>query len=186
MLSFELLVGLDGKEKMSKSLDNYVGITDAPNNMFGKLMAMPDDAARKYFELCTFTPIDEVEKIFEQLKKGKAHPKDIKMDLAQQIVEIYRGRDAGVSARASFVNTFQNKELPEDMPMVEAKAGALLVDVLLAEKLVSSKTDFRRLLDEGAIKKDGETKITDPFTTLREDVVLKIGKHRFLRIVVTH
>jgi tyrosyl-tRNA synthetase len=186
VLSFELLVGLDGKEKMSKSLDNYVGITDAPNNMFGKLMSVPDEVLAKYFELCTFTPVDEVEKIFEQLKKGKAHPKDIKMDLAQQIVEIYHGREAGISARESFVSTFQNKELPEDMPVVEAKAGTLLVDILLAEKLVSSKTDFRRLLDEGAIRKDGETKITDPFTTLREDMVLKIGKHRFLKIVVTH
>lgn len=185
VLSFELLVGLDGKEKMSKSLDNYVGITDAPNNMFGKLMSVPDDALATYFELCTFTPTDEVAKIFEELKKGKMHPKDVKMNLAQQIVEIYHGRDAGVSAREYFVNTFQNKELPSDMPEVRAKTGTLLVEVLIAEKLVSSKTDFRRLLDEGAIKKDGETKITDPFTTLRGDMILKIGKHRFLKITVT-
>jgi tyrosyl-tRNA synthetase len=185
VLSFELLVGLDGKEKMSKSLDNYVGITDTPNNMFGKLMSVPDEAIPKYFELCTFTPMDEVTKIVEELKAGKAHPKEIKMNLAQQIVDIYHGREAGVSAREYFVHTFQNKELPSDMPHVSAKVGTLLADVLLAEKLVSSKTDFRRLIEEGAIKKDGETKITDHFTTIREDVILKIGKHRFLRITAT-
>ncbi len=184
VLSFELLVGVDGKEKMSKSLDNYVGITDTANNMFGKLMSVPDEAIQKYFELCTFTPMTEVTKIFEEIKKGKTHPKDVKMDLAQQIVEIYHGRDAGVSAREYFVNTFQNKEIPSDMPEVRAKAGTLLVDVLMAQNLVSSKTDFRRLLDEGAIKKDGETKITDPFTTVRDDMILKIGKHRFLKIIL--
>lgn len=185
VLSFALLVGLDGKEKMSKSLDNYVGITDAPNDMFGKIMSVPDSALASYLELCTFTPMSEVEAITKDLKSGKLHPKEVKMDLAQQITEIYHGRDAGVAARQHFVDTFQNKELPKDMLEVEAEAGTLLADVLIAEKMTASKSEFRRLLDEGAIRIDGETKITDPFTTLTGDMVLKIGKHRFLKISVT-
>jgi tyrosyl-tRNA synthetase len=183
VLSFALLVGLDGKEKMSKSLDNYVGITDAPNDMFGKIMSLPDSALASYLELCTFTPMSAVETITKDLTSGKLHPKEVKMDLAQQITEIYHGRDAGVTARKHFVDTFQNKELPTDMLEVHVKRGALLADILIAEKFVTSKSEFRRLLDEGAIRLDGETKITDPFTVIQEDTVLKIGKHRFLKIL---
>jgi tyrosyl-tRNA synthetase len=185
VLSFALLVGLDGKEKMSKSLDNYVGITDAPNDMFGKIMSVPDAALASYLELCTFTPMSAVETITKDLKSGKLHPKEVKMDLAQQVVEIYHGRDVGVSARQHFVDTFQNKELPKDMLEVRVEVDTLLADVLITEKLVASKSEFRRLLDEGAIRIDGETKITDPFTKLTEEMVLKIGKHRFLKISVT-
>jgi tyrosyl-tRNA synthetase len=185
VLSFALLVGLDGKEKMSKSLDNYVGIIDAPNDMFGKIMSVPDSALASYLELCTFTPMSAVETITKDLKSGKLHPKEVKMDLAQQITEIYHGRDAGVAARKHFVDTFQNKELPTDMLEVHAERGALLADILIAEKFITSKSEFRRLLDEGAIRIDGETKITDPFTVLTDDMVLKIGKHRFLNITVT-
>jgi tyrosyl-tRNA synthetase len=185
VLSFALLVGLDGKEKMSKSLDNYVGITDVPNDMFGKIMSVPDSALASYLELCTFTPMSEVETMTKDLKSGKLHPKEVKMDLAQQITEIYHGRDAGIASRQYFVDTFQNKELPKDMLDVKANNGTLLADVLIAEKMVSSKSEFRRLLDEGAIRIDGETKITDPFTELTGDIVLKIGKHRFLKITVT-
>ena len=184
VLSFALLVGLDGKEKMSKSLDNYVGIIDVPNDMFGKIMSLPDSALASYLELCTFTPMDEVEAITKELKAGKLHPKEVKMNLAQQITEIYHGRDAGVAARQHFVDTFQNKELPKDMLEVHGETNTLLVDVLIAEKLVASKSEFRRLLDEGAIRINGETKISDPFTKITEDVVLKIGKHRFLKINV--
>ena len=184
VLSFELLVGLDGKEKMSKSLDNYVGITDLPADMFGKMMSVPDSAIESFMELCTFTPISEVEAIVKNMKSGKAHPKEVKMDLAQQIVEIYHGQQAAVVAREVFVNTFQKKEIPEDITEVEADKGSLLGDVLVAQELVASKSEFRRLIEEGAIRKDGEEKIADPLCTLTETLTLKIGKHRFLRIIV--
>lgn len=185
VLSCDLLVGLDGKEKMSKSLDNYVGIIDVPSDMFGKLMSIPDTAMDTYFELCTFTAMDDVGEIKKKLALGKIHPRDAKMDLAQQIVEIYHGRDAGVNARESFVNTFQKKEMPTDMQSVSVTSGTLLADVLIAQKLVASKTEFRRLIDEGAIREDGELKITDPFFTIKGDMVLKIGKHRFVKLHVT-
>lgn len=185
VLSCNLLVGLDGKEKMSKSLDNYVGIIDAPTNMFGKLMSIPDSVMGAYLELCTFTGMDDVVEITKKLALGKIHPRDAKMDLAQQIVEIYHGREAGILARESFVNTFQKKEMPTDMPRVHVVSGALLVDALMEQKLVSSKTEFRRLIDEGAIREDGELKIIDPLFAITGDMVLKIGKHRFVKLHVT-
>jgi len=180
VLSFELLVGLDGKEKMSKSLDNYVGITDTPNDMFGKIMSIPDTVLSNYYMLCTFTPMDAVKQLVKDVEKGTKHPKEAKMDLAQQITEIYHGRKEAESARESFVNTFQKKEIPDDVALVHVSKGTLLVDALLAEKIVESKTDFRRLLDNGAIRKNGEEKLTDPQTTINEHIVLKIGKHRFI------
>lgn len=184
VLSCALLVGLDGKEKMSKSLDNYVGIIDESADMFGKLMSIPDAVMGTYLELCTFTTMDDVEDIMKKLALGKTHPRDVKMDIAQQIVEIYHGRDAGMLARESFINTFQKKEVPSDMPSITVASGSLLVDALIAESIVSSKTEFRRLVDEGAIREDGELKITNPFFAITSDMVLKIGKHRFVRLRV--
>jgi len=183
VLSCDLLVGLDGKEKMSKSLDNYVGITDVPTEMFGKLMSIPDSAIITYFELCTFTPSETIASIAKQLDGGKVNPRDIKMDLAVQIVEMYHGREAGVAAREHFVALFQKKTLPTDIPEVSVVSGTLLVDILLAEKIVDSKTDFRRLLQDGAIRKGGEEKLSDPLLSITEPITLKIGKHRFFRFI---
>jgi tyrosyl-tRNA synthetase len=168
---------------MSKSLDNYIGVTDAPADMFGKVMSISDAAIPSYLELCTFTPMEEVKKIIEEVGKGKRHPKEVKMDLAQQIVEISHGREAAIGARESFVSTFEKKEIPEDIPEIIVEKGSLLVDALLSGKVVSSKSDFRRLLDEGAIRKDGGVKIEDPFAIVEETLVLKIGKHRFCKLV---
>ena len=180
VLAFELLVGLDGKEKMSKSLDNYVGITDEPNDMFGKLMSIPDAVLPKYFELCTYTPLHTVQEIEKNLGTGKLHPKEIKMNLAEQIVEIYHGAPLGKSARENFVNTFQKKEIPDDIAVVKVKKGTLLVDALLEAGVVESKTDFRRLLTDGAIRKNGEEKLVNPQEAINEHIVLKVGKLRFI------
>ncbi len=184
VLSFSLLVGTDGKEKMSKSLDNYIGITDQPNDMFGKVMSIPDTAIPSYLELCTFSPMEEVEQIVIGLKSGKLHPKEVKMNLAEQITAIYHGQEKAKNARESFVNAFQKKEMPEDMLVLSVAKGTLLADALLEGKLVESKTDFRRLLTDGAIRKNGEEKLDDPFKVIDEPITLKIGKHRFVSIVI--
>ena len=184
VLAFELLVGLDGKEKMSKSLDNYVGITDAPNDMYGKLMSIPDSALPTYFELCTYTPISEVKEIAKRLEGGKAHPKEVKMQLARQIVEIYHGAGAGEKAEEHFVQTFQKKEIPDEIPTVRVTKGTLLSDALLEAGFVESKTEFRRLLDAGAIRQNGEEKLSDPYTTIDSSLTLKVGKHRFITLEV--
>ena len=184
ILSFTLLVGTDGKEKMSKSLDNYIGITDVPADMFGKIMSLPDALLESYFELCTFTPMDEVKKIIKELESEKLHPKDIKMNLAQQIVEIYHGRSAGESAREAFIETFQKRGIPNEIREFTVTKSTALMDALLNAEIVASKTEFRRLITEGALRRDGEIKITDATTILTEDMVIKIGKHRFIKIIV--
>ncbi len=182
VLALNLLVGLDGKEKMSKSLDNYIAITDTPNEMFGKIMSINDGALEMFYALCTFTPKEEVERIILDVKIGKLHPMEVKIELAQQIVEIYHGRGKALGARDAFSVMFQERAIPKDIPEVFVDRGTALLDILLQEKIVSSKTAFRRLVSDGAIKINGEEKIEDQFYIPLEDAVYKIGKHRFLRI----
>jgi len=191
VLAFDLLVGTDGKEKMSKSLDNYVGITDTPEDMYGKIMSVPDSVIPHYFELCTFTPSDdvlEIKKMLEDGGKKSQNPRDIKMRLAREIVAIYHGEKSAQKAEDNFVHTFQKGGAPENVAEVKTEKGTALSEVLVAEKMAESKTDFRRLISEGAIKiisADGaEEKITDPAAVISEDTLIKVGKHRFIRIVI--
>ncbi len=184
VLSFELLVGLDGKEKMSKSLDNYVSIIDEPREMFGKMMSIPDHVMESYYTLCTFTPVSSVKDILRDVESGALHPKTAKMDLAQQVTEIYHGREAAAHARTEFDQTFAKGGIPDDIEEIRAKKGEALVDVLLREKVIPSKTEFRRLMTAGAIRKDGEDKLEDVAMMVQDTLVLKVGKHRFVKIVV--
>jgi tyrosyl-tRNA synthetase len=183
-LAFELLVGTDGKEKMSKSLDNYIGITDTPTDMFGKIMSVPDSALPMYWKLCTFTPLDVVDGMMDELAKGKLHPKEVKMNLAQQVVEIYHGRELSKQARDDFDATFAKGGIPDDIETVEVEAGTLLSDIAVSRGFAPSKTEYRRLLQAGAIKKDGETKLDDPYFKIESDIVLKIGKFKFVKFTV--
>ena len=183
VLSFKLLEGTDGKEKMSKSLDNYIGITDEPNDMYGKVMSIPDSSIGNYFELCTFTPIAEVENIRQGLKENSLHPKEIKMKLSKQIVAIYHGEEKADKAEKNFVNTFQKGEIPEEMTEVVKEGEATLMDLLVKAKILSSKGDFRRLVEEGAISDlQADKKITDPNFVPKSGMKFKIGKKRFVRI----
>ncbi len=185
VLSFKLLEGTDGNAKMSKSLDNYVAITDEPNDMYGKIMSIPDSSICNYFELCTFTPLEEVEEIRKILGVGEVNPKDLKMRLAREVVVIYYGESKADEAQENFINTFQKKEIPDDIEEVKYKDGDLLVDVLFENKVFASKSEWRRLVEEGAVKmlsEEGETKITD-FKILATPGVYKIGKRRFIKIV---
>lgn len=183
VLAFKLLEGIDGKEKMSKSLDNYVGITDQPNDMYGKIMSIPDFSIGNYFELCTFAPMDEVEKIKESILNGSVNPRDLKMTLSRQIVAIYHGEGKATKAEEDFVNTFQKGGIPEEIE--EIKGSGSLGVILVLKKIVSSMSEWRRLVEEGAVKKlDGTTeeKVTD-FKIESTPGVYKIGKHRFVKIV---
>jgi len=183
VLSFKLLEGTDGKEKMSKSLDNYIGITDEPNDMYGKVMSIPDSSIGNYFELCTFTPMDEVENIKIKLAKKLANPKDIKMNLAKQIVEIYYGEKKAKKAEENFVNTFQKREIPEEMIEIEAKKGETLMSSLIEAKILFSKGDFRRLVKEKAITNlNDNTKLTDVNLISKSGMKFKIGKKKFIKI----
>jgi len=184
VLSFKLLEGTDGKEKMSKSLDNYIGITDEPTDMYGKVMSIPDTSIGNYFELCTFTLMSEIEKIRENISNNKVNPKEIKMDLAKQIVFLYHGEKKAKEAQENWENTFSKKEIPTDIEEIKVNKGELLVDVLLNNKLVSSKSDFRRLVDEKAITNlDTDEKVTSHNEEVK-DGVYRIGKKRFLKIKI--
>lgn len=182
VLSFKLLEGTDGTEKMSKSMDNYIGITDEPNDMYGKVMSIPDSSISNYFELCTNTSLSEVEEIKKKLKDDSVNPKDLKMELAKQIVEIYHGKEKANEAEEAFVKTFQKKEIPDEMVELRGDSTSLM-DVLVQNKNLSSKSEFRRLVKEGAVTnlESGE-KITDPDFIPKAGQSFKIGKKTFIKI----
>ena len=185
VMTMELLRGTDGVEKMSKSLDNYIAITDAPNDMYGKILSIPDSLIVEYFNLGTYTPASEVAEIARELEHGKKNPKEIKMRLAREIVAIYHGEDKAIIAEHTFTNTFKDGAMPHDAPVAEAKIGDKLLDILLTAKIVPSKTDFRRLIKEGAISvvETGE-KINDPDFAVTKSINVRVGKKRFIKIKV--
>ena len=186
-----ILVGLDGVQKMSKSLGNYVGIAEAPNEMFGKLMSIPDNLMSQYFELCTDVPMKEIKEMEEGVSSGKLHPMDIKKKLGREIVSIYHDNDAAVEAQAEFERVFSSRELPTDIPVVKIVKSAMKDGKLWAPKLLSmtgtasSNSDARRLIDQGAVTLDG-IKITDSNSDIEivDGQVLKVGKLKFIRIEV--
>lgn len=185
VLSFELLEGLDGKEKMSKSLDNYVAISDVPNDMYGKIMSIPDSLIVRYFTLCTYTPAHAIEEIQKTLESGKENPRDIKMRLARQIVEMYHGPEKALLAEESFVNTFSKGKVPEDILAVEVSGGTTLLAVLKEKDLVSSNAEFRRLVEARAVSILESGLIVDSVDfTLKESATFRIGKNRFLKVSV--
>ncbi|MFT5359830.1 MAG: tyrosyl-tRNA synthetase [Candidatus Paceibacteria bacterium] len=179
VLSFGLLEGLDGKEKMSKSLDNYIGISDEPYNMYGKTMSIPDSLITKYFKLCTFTPEEEISKISKELETN-GDPRDIKMNLARQIVEIYHGKEEAEKAEEGWVKTFSQGGVPEDVQDISVEAGEKLIDIFSENNLLPSKTEFRRRFEAGAIK-NTETGEVVP-EEISESIVVKYGKKDFVKL----
>ncbi|MCX6713639.1 MAG: tyrosine--tRNA ligase, partial [Candidatus Vogelbacteria bacterium] len=182
VLTYQMLEGTDGR-KMSTSWGNVINITDEPNDMYGKIMSLRDDLIIKYFTLCTDLEMSEIKEIGHNLKQG-ANPRDIKMRLALEIVALYHGKKEADKAQAYFISVFQKKENPDEAQKIQAQIGDKLIDILLTEKVVSSKTDFRRLIDNGAIKINGEEKITDPAFVIKKSCLIKVGKHRFVSILV--
>jgi len=180
VLAFKLLEGTDGKEKMSKSLDNYIGIADEPNDMYGKVMSIPDSSIVNYFELCTFTPLSEVEEIKKKIKKGSVNPKDLKMSLAKQIVSIYHGEKKAKIAEENFVNTFSKKEIPKDVQ--EIKGDGELLEIFVPNKLTNSISEARRLLTAGAVTDMTNNKKLTAKDKFISGHTYKIGKHKFIKI----
>lgn len=176
-----MLEGTDGR-KMSTSWGNVINIIDEPFDMFGKLMAVRDELIIKYFTLCTDLSTKEIEQLENKLKKGE-NPMEIKMQLANEIVTMYHSaKDAGL-AKNSWIETFQNKGLPDEMPECFASGEEELGDVLVREGIVVSKTDWRRLIKEGAITNGNGNSVSDPKTKVSNSV-FKIGKKRFAKITI--
>ncbi|MFA5841626.1 MAG: tyrosine--tRNA ligase [Candidatus Paceibacterota bacterium] len=175
-----MLEGTDGR-KMSSSWGNVINILDEPNNMYGKVMALRDDLIIKYFTLCSRLSEDEISKIENGIKSGE-NPRDAKMRLAREVVSLYHGEKKARAAEENFVGTFQKGGLPEDLKEVRSAEGVLLADVLLKEKIVSSKSEWRRLVEGGGVEVSGEN-ISDSFIKVSGEMIVRVGKKRFVKIV---
>jgi tyrosyl-tRNA synthetase len=183
IVATSMLEGLDGR-KMSTSWGNVVNITDEPEEMFGKIMALNDNLIEKYFELCTDLGKDRLEEACQEAKKD---PFSAKQNLASTIAELYHGKEKAEQAQTHWSKTFQKQEIPDTAKKIQVKIKMPLVDLLIKQGFVKSKTEFRRLVKERAIKFYGkleEKKIIDPNSLIEEDGALKIGKKRFLKITV--
>ncbi len=180
VLTTKLIEGTDGR-KMSKTYDNCIWIEDTPKDMYGKIMSMKDELILTYFECVTEVPMEEVAEIEKLLKKKGTNPKDIKMRLAREVVTLYYGEPAAKEAEAGFTNVFSKHGLPEDMQEIKAKEGSGLVDFLVEHKLVKSKSEARRLIEQGGVKLNDATVSHIDATVVKG--VLKVGKRMFVKII---
>lgn len=180
VITMPILVGLDGTQKMSKSLNNYIGINEPPKDMFGKTMSVSDEAMFKYYELLTD---EDFVKIVEEVKAGGIHPKQAKVDLARVIVAYYYGKEAAQEAAKEFDRIFKQKEAPKDMPEVIIKKDKINLTYLLVEaKLVSSKSEARRLIQQGGIKIGGAKISDEKEVVIIDGMVIQAGKLKFAKI----
>ncbi|HQQ21982.1 MAG TPA: tyrosine--tRNA ligase [Candidatus Paceibacterota bacterium] len=169
-------------QKMGKTEGNMVALSDSPDEMFGKIMSWSDGLIISSFELCTNVPMSEINQFTKLLEQGEINPRDLKMRLAKEIITIIHNENKAKVAEQNFIKTFQKKEVPDQIKKVKAGVDDLLIDVLLSNKVVQSKTEFRRLINEGAISIiDKEEKITQ-IDELARPAVYRIGKKRFIQI----
>lgn len=186
VMTFPLLVGLDGVQKMSKSFDNYIGINEPAQEMFGKAMSIPDNLMRDYFLLALGYREREIDQLLSEMLKGAIHPRDLKDRLAREIVAAYHGEEAAAEASAEFTRIFREKEIPADIEEKEVPAAGIapLAKLLCELGLAGSNREARGLIQQGAVKIDGDTQ-SDPGRTLAPGAyVVKVGKRKFLKVVV--
>lgn len=185
ILTMPILEGLDGVQKMSKSLGNYIGIDEAPTEMYGKAMSIPDELMLRYFMLVTDMSIEDQEALAKDLESGAAHPRDVKMKLAYTIVSLYHGDEAAQEAQAEFVRVFQKGSLPTDIPefAMEKPAEAVWMPQFLSDAgLVSSNSEARRSIKQGAVKINGE-KFEGENLDLEDGMIVQVGKRRYVKVV---
>lgn len=187
VITMPILEGLDGVQKMSKSLNNYIGISETPDEMFGKIMSISDDLMWRYFELLSFRPMSEIEAFKQEIASGK-NPRDIKFLLGEEIVARFHDQSSAYQARENFIARFQQGAMPEDMPemVLSAPDGVLpIANVLKEAGLTSSTSEALRMVRQGAVKIDGE-KLTDGKQEIASGTthVYQVGKRRFARITL--
>ena len=183
-LTMPLLEGLNGTEKMSKSLGNAVGVTEAPDEMFGKLMSISDELTVRYYELLTDRTPAEIAALRAGVGDGTLHPKRVKQDLAVQIVSDFHSPMEAEAARDRFEAVFARGTVPDEMPSFTASASIRMLDLLTSSGLAKTRSEGRRLLSQGAVSLDGERVLTDVAVAAPAGgAVLKVGKRRFLRVV---
>ena len=189
VMTVPILEGLDGVQKMSKSLDNYIGVTDSPRDMFGKLMRVSDQLMPRYYALLTDLGVDDLVRLEADLKSGARHPRAAKVELGRMLVERFHGTMAANNAVAEFDRIFVDKGLPDEMPTatVEPSADVGLTRLLVEQKLCASNGEARRLIEGRAVEIDGQ-KIEDPHHKLNllsgRTLVIRAGKKKFLRLMV--
>jgi tyrosyl-tRNA synthetase len=192
VMTWDLLVGTDGHDKMSKSLGNYIGITDAPNDMYGKLMSIPDDAMGQYYRLLLDkTPAEEAQ-LLADIAAGKLHPKQAKSELAKQVVGFYHGTAAADAAMAEFERVFAAGQLPSDLAEVTVPADCLdadgsiwVIDLILAAQFASSKAEARRLVRQGGVRLNQQTVADETARiALHGGEVLQVGKRRVAKLML--
>ena len=181
VLTLPLLEGTDGQDKMSKSYGNDIGLTDSPQEMYGKTMSITDEMIVKYFRLAADASDEVLVKIESNLNDSNYNPRDAKRLLARSLVELYYDSDSALKAEDHFDEVIVNKSIPDDIPEFQIEHETSLVDAVFLSKVVASKSEVRRLVKQGAVSVDGK-KIDDASFSLRSGQVIKIGKRRFLKI----
>ena len=187
VLTMPILEGLDGVQKMSKSLNNYIGIEDAPKDMFGKIMSISDDLMWRYFELLSFRPMSEIEGFRKDMEAGK-NPRDIKFLLAEEIIARFHNEEEATAAREVFIAQFAKNKIPDDIPELSFDApegGYPIANLLKDAALCSSTSDAMRMIQQGAAKIDGE-KIADKTVRIQPGTegVFQVGKRKFAKVAV--
>lgn len=182
-ITYPILVGTDGKLRMSKSLGNYIGIDEPPEMMYGKVMSIPDEAMPNYFDLVTRWGPEEIARIKAGLADGSIHQRDAKMRLAWEIVDTFHGPEAADAAQEHFRTVFQKRELPPDIPVWKLLEPVNIVDLIHAAGLTRSKSDARRLIQQRGVTLNGETVTSIDWMVEPREGVLQVGKRHFLRLV---
>lgn len=185
IITLPLLEGTDGVEKMSKSYDNYIALDDSPQDMYGKLMSINDSMIAKYYELTVFADKEKVVAVENQLKDSSINPRDIKRDLAKDLVERYYDADRALEAEQAFDQIFVKKSIPDNIPVFKTESDTTILEVLLSENLIDSKAEGKRLIRQNAVKIDGEV-CSEPGYVIGKgcgELVIKVGKRRFLKIL---
>ncbi|MDA0152025.1 tyrosine--tRNA ligase [Vibrio sp. Makdt] len=183
VLMMPLLVGLDGVKKMSKSAHNYIGISEAPSEMFGKIMSISDALMWSYYELLSFRPLEEVAELKAGVEAGK-NPRDVKVLLAKEIIARFHSEADADAAEQEFVNRFAKNQVPDDMPEFEFEAGLPIANVLKEAGLVNSTSDAMRMIKQGAAKIEGEKVEDNKLVPEAGTAVYQVGKRKFARITI--
>lgn len=185
ILTMPILVGTDGIEKMSKSYDNYIGISDSPKDIYGRTLSIPDSIIYNYYEVATDSTSEELAEIKLILEDGSANPRDIKRTLARKLVEMYHSKEDAILAEQEFDKIFKNKGIPDDIPEYSADTDSMtIIDLIATVNFAPSKGEARRLIQQGGVSVDGE-KVTDLFQNIIFDSekVLKVGKRKFMKLL---
>ncbi|KHT61740.1 tyrosine--tRNA ligase [Photobacterium gaetbulicola] len=183
VLTMPLLVGLDGVKKMSKSANNYIGVTDVPSEMFGKIMSISDDLMWNYFECLSFRPLEEIDQFKDDIAGGR-NPRDVKILLAKEIIARFHSEADADAAEQEFINRFQKGAMPDEMPEFEFEAGIAIGNLLKDAGLVNSTSDAMRMIRQGAAKIDGNKIEDTKLIPAAGTAVFQVGKRKFARVTL--